>query len=73
MPTAVSGSASVNTGRSEMPDLRNSTLRDALQRLRIMGVRVDYQGEGRVQEQSPAAGTPLRRGDHCRLNLGWAG
>jgi cell division protein FtsI/penicillin-binding protein 2 len=61
------------SGRNEMPDLQGSTLRDALQRLRALGLRVDYQGEGRVQEQVPAPGTPLRRGDHCRLSLGWAG
>ncbi len=71
--TRVSGVASENTAPNEMPDLHNSTLRDALQRLRTLGVRVDYQGEGRVLEQTPAAGTPLRRGDHCRLSLGWAG
>jgi cell division protein FtsI/penicillin-binding protein 2 len=69
---AVSGSAE-STGPHEMPDLQNATLRDALQRLRALGVRVEYQGEGRVLEQSPAAGTPLRRGDRCRLSLGWAG
>jgi membrane peptidoglycan carboxypeptidase len=70
---AASGSAAANVGRGEMPDLQNSTLRDALQRLRALGVRVEYQGEGRVLEQSPAPGAPLRRGDRCRLSLGWAG
>jgi cell division protein FtsI/penicillin-binding protein 2 len=67
----VSGAGSA--GAQEMPDLRNATLRDALQRLRALGVQVDYEGEGRVMEQVPAAGTPLRRGARCRLSLGWAG
>jgi hypothetical protein len=56
-----------------MPDLRNATLRDALLRLRALGVEVEYAGEGRVQEQSPAPGTPVRRCDRSRLKLGWAG
>jgi beta-lactam-binding protein with PASTA domain len=58
--------------RAEMPDLHNATLRDALVHLRRLGVQVDYDGAGRVQDQSPAAGTPLRRGDRARLVLGWA-
>lgn len=59
--------------RGEMPDLRNSTLRDALLRMRALGVEVEYTGEGRVVEQSPEPGAPLRRGDRSRLKLGWAG
>ena len=56
-----------------MPDLRNATLRDALQRMQAMGVDVQYNGEGKVVEQDPAVGTPLRRGSRCHLKLGWAG
>lgn len=56
-----------------MPDLRDATLRDALVRLRALGVEVEYSGEGRVREQRPEPGTPLRRGDRARLVLGWGG
>jgi cell division protein FtsI/penicillin-binding protein 2 len=59
--------------RGEMPDLRDATLRDALRRLRALGVEAEYSGEGRVQDQQPAPGTPLRRGAKARLTLGWAG
>jgi cell division protein FtsI/penicillin-binding protein 2 len=59
--------------RGEMPDLRNSALRDALSRLRALGVEVEYTGAGRVQEQFPEPGSPVRRGDRARLKLGWAG
>lgn len=55
-----------------MPDLEGATLRDALNRLRLLGVEVDYEGAGRVTKQSPAPGTPLRRGDRARLSLGWS-
>ncbi len=72
--TASVGTASGRrAARGEMPDLRNSALRDALMRLRALGVEVEYSGEGRVQEQFPEPGAPLRRGDHARLKLGWAG
>jgi cell division protein FtsI/penicillin-binding protein 2 len=70
---APAASGGARPERGEMPDLRNATLRDALLRLRALGVEVDYAGEGRVQEQSPAPGTPVRRGDRSRLKLGWAG
>jgi cell division protein FtsI/penicillin-binding protein 2 len=58
---------------SSMPDLRGTALRDALLRLRALGVEADYAGEGRVRDQVPAPGAPLRRGDRARLVLGWAG
>jgi membrane peptidoglycan carboxypeptidase len=61
------------TRAGAMPDLQNSTLRDALLRLRELGVEVEYTGEGRVIGQQPDPGTPLRRGMRCRLNLGWMG
>jgi cell division protein FtsI/penicillin-binding protein 2 len=56
-----------------MPDLRGAALRDALLRLRALGIEADYAGEGRVRDQSPAPGAPLHRGDRARLVLGWAG
>jgi hypothetical protein len=58
---------------STMPDLRGTALRDALLRLRALGVEADFAGEGRVRDQTPAPGAPLRRGDRARLVLGWSG
>jgi hypothetical protein len=56
-----------------MPDLRGAALRDAMLRLRALGLEADYSGEGRVRDQVPAAGAPVRRGDRARLVLGWSG
>ncbi len=56
-----------------MPDLRNYSLRDVLRRMRAAGIEVEYDGEGRVVGQEPAPGTPLHRGMHCRVTLGWMG
>jgi cell division protein FtsI/penicillin-binding protein 2 len=68
-----SAETTLRPDRPSMPDLQGSTLRDALYRLRALGIEVDYEGAGRVREQAPAAGTPLRRGDRVRLQLGWSG
>jgi cell division protein FtsI/penicillin-binding protein 2 len=65
--------SAVALDRNEMPDLREATLRDALVRLRALGVEVEYTGEGRVTEQVPAPGTPLHKGARAQLKLGWAG
>jgi hypothetical protein len=65
--------AQVAGAGAAMPDLRDATLRDALMRLREMGAEVEYSGEGRVVDQQPAPGTPLRRGALCRITLGWTG
>jgi len=69
---AASQGESARSERAVMPDLHNATLRDALQRLRRLGVDVDYEGAGRVHDQTPAPGVALRRGDRARLVLGWA-
>ncbi len=60
-------------GERVMPDLRNTTLRDALSRLQELNVEVEYHGAGKVLEQDPAPGTPLRHGGRCRLKLGGMG
>lgn len=65
--------ASRRSEPGHMPDLRGAALRDALLRLRALGVEAEYAGEGRVREQAPPPGTPLRRGDRARLVLGWSG
>lgn len=70
--SSAAGTAVARAERAAMPDLEGATLRDALNRLRLLGVEVDYEGAGRVTKQSPAPGTPLRRGDRARLSLGWS-
>ncbi|RUM87513.1 MAG: hypothetical protein DSZ24_06030 [Thermodesulfatator sp.] len=51
------------------PDLRGFSLRAALEALKGHGVRVDFQGFGRVIRQWPAPGTPWSRVKECRLVL----
>ncbi len=54
---------------SQIPDLRGLSLREALRRLRGVGVEARVEGVGAVAEQSPAAGSPVRPGLVCRLRL----
>lgn len=56
-----------------MPDLSDHTLRDALFRLKDLGLDVEYNGAGRVIRQVPAAGAPIKSGQKCVLTLGWMG
>ncbi|MEO6098387.1 MAG: PASTA domain-containing protein, partial [Fibrobacteria bacterium] len=56
-----------------MPDLNNSTLREALSRLKHLGLDVEYTGTGRIIRQEPPAGTPVKPGRKCLLTLGWMG
>jgi len=56
-----------------MPDLTNNTLRDALLKLKNLGIEVEYTGNGRIIRQDPAVGTPVRQGQKCILTLGWMG
>jgi cell division protein FtsI (penicillin-binding protein 3) len=52
-----------------MPDLRGSTLRQALTALTPRGVRVEVAGRGRVVHQAPAPGDPLDADAVARLVL----
>jgi len=52
-----------------MPDLRGSTLRQALAALTPRGVRVELAGRGRVVQQAPAPGEPLIDDAVARLTL----
>lgn len=56
-----------------MPDLNDNTLRDALVKLKNLGLKVEYTGNGRIIRQEPPAGTPVRAGRKCSLTLGWTG
>jgi cell division protein FtsI/penicillin-binding protein 2 len=55
-----------------MPDLSNK-LRDALLKLKSLGLEVEYSGAGRIIRQEPAMGKPVRSGQKCVLTLGWMG
>ncbi|MDQ3000926.1 MAG: penicillin-binding transpeptidase domain-containing protein [Fibrobacterota bacterium] len=56
-----------------MPDLNNNTLRDALLKLKNLGMKVEYTGAGRIIRQEPPMGTPVKAGQKCSLTLGWMG
>ncbi|MDB5049278.1 MAG: stage sporulation protein [Fibrobacteres bacterium] len=56
-----------------MPDLNNNTLRDALLKLKNLGLDVEYTGTGRIIRQEPAMGAPVKAGQKCTLTLGWMG
>jgi cell division protein FtsI (penicillin-binding protein 3) len=57
------------TSAGLMPDVRGRTLRAALATLAPLGVRVELEGQGRVTQQSPAAGEPLGDDAVARLTL----
>jgi cell division protein FtsI (penicillin-binding protein 3) len=52
-----------------MPDLRGLSLRQALEALAPLDVRLELAGRGVLVAQSPAPGTPLPPGATCRLTL----
>jgi membrane peptidoglycan carboxypeptidase len=66
-------SAGAQTPNGAMPDLSEHTLRDALFRLKDLGLDVEYNGAGRVIRQQPAAGESIKPGQKCVLTLGWMG
>ncbi len=51
------------------PDLRGLTLRDALARIAVRGVKIRFQGFGRVVRQYPRPGTPWAKVKECKLYL----
>jgi len=55
--------------RTEMPDVRGLSLRDALEVLGNTRNQVRVDGKGWVSEQFPEPSVPLARGDICRLVL----
>ncbi|MCR4438000.1 MAG: penicillin-binding transpeptidase domain-containing protein [bacterium] len=50
-----------------MPRVIGLTAREAVNRLRLLGVHVDVSGAGRVVRQHPAPGEEIRRGGRCTL------
>jgi cell division protein FtsI (penicillin-binding protein 3) len=53
-----------------MPDLRGMSAREALRTLTNIGMSARISGDGFVLDQSPAAGSPLVRGESASLRLG---
>jgi len=52
-----------------MPDVRGCTLRQALEMLAPLGLRVELEGRGRVAQQSPAPGERVDQDAVARLTL----
>ncbi|MEK6480764.1 penicillin-binding protein [Catalinimonas sp. 4WD22] len=53
-----------------IPDVRGMTMRDAIFLLENRGLRVDYQGSGRVLKQSQQPGNKVIKGSKINLQLG---
>ena len=53
-----------------VPDVRGMSLRDALYLLENKGLRVEYEGKGRVNRQSQAPGMKALKGSIIKLDLG---
>ncbi|EMR03539.1 penicillin-binding protein [Cesiribacter andamanensis] len=53
-----------------VPDVRGMTLRDALYLLENKGLKVQYTGRGRVQQQSQLPGDRAIKGSYINLKLG---
>jgi cell division protein FtsI (penicillin-binding protein 3) len=56
-------------GQDIVPDVKGMTFRDALFLLEKSGLRVFYEGRGRVQSQSLNPGTRVRKGDGIYVRL----
>lgn len=54
---------------TEMPDLKNLTLQDALKILGDAHLQVEFTGKGRVASQFPEPAAKLERGQTCKLVL----
>jgi cell division protein FtsI (penicillin-binding protein 3) len=52
-----------------VPDVSGMTLRDAIYILEKQGLRVRYEGAGRVKQQSLRAGTRFKRGNEIKIKL----
>lgn len=55
---------------NQMPDVQGMTLRDALYLLERQGLKVEYQGKGRVTKQSLSPKESLKKGNTVWLELG---
>jgi cell division protein FtsI/penicillin-binding protein 2 len=62
-------SFSSGNGGLVMPDLRGQGVRTALQRCKDLGLKLDFDGLGKVVEQQPSPGTAVAPGTICRVLL----
>lgn len=72
--TSVAGNAvywkPATTGKGIVPDVAGMTFRDAVYLMEQHGIRVYYEGKGRVKRQSLAPGTRIKKGTGIYLTLG---
>ncbi len=57
-------------GKSIVPDVSGMTFRDAIYLLEQSGLKVSYDGNGRVVRQSLSPGVKVKKGDRIYLRLG---
>jgi cell division protein FtsI (penicillin-binding protein 3) len=57
------------TGKDQVPDVTGMTFRDALYLLEKAGLRVSFDGKGRVAEQSISPGTKVAKGARIYIKL----
>ena len=57
-------------GQGIVPDVEGMTFRDALYLLEQAGLKVIYEGKGRVKSQSITAGGKVSKGDRIYIQLG---
>jgi cell division protein FtsI (penicillin-binding protein 3) len=55
--------------KDHVPDVTGMTFRDAIYLLEKTGLRVSYEGKGRVSSQSLSPGTKISRGSRIYLRL----
>jgi cell division protein FtsI (penicillin-binding protein 3) len=55
--------------KDHVPDVIGMTFRDAIYLLEKSGLRVSYEGKGRVAEQSLSPGTRISKGNKIYLRL----
>lgn len=60
----------IETIDEKMPDLRGMGARDAIYLLESSGIKVQFNGKGKVKRQSIPAGTKLVKGSKCFIELG---
>ncbi len=61
---------SAEAGRGLVPDVSGFTLRDALYLLEACGLTVQFEGKGRVLQQSLPPGSRVQKGDRITVKLG---
>jgi cell division protein FtsI (penicillin-binding protein 3) len=59
----------VTPKEGQVPDVRGMTLRDAMYLLENSGLRVKFNGKGRVRKQSPEHGAKIYEGSMVSLDL----